>query len=480
MAKRTFTLFVGDNEIKVLLARGKIIEKWATIPVAPGIINSGVITEEDKLAALLRQQLKTSGIRTKRVTLALNSPEALFRLVNLPQLPLDILPEAVRREAEKVMPVALDEFYLSYQTMPKSRDEMSVLMAIYPRDATDRLVKMVRKAGLVPHFMDLAPIALCRLISEPKAILLSSQTDYLDIAIIADGLPQVIRSLSIPGRSSSLSAKLDAIKEEVERTVAFYNSSHQDAPFGSTVPLVVCGDLLESPDSQQMITDRLGYTVSAPDFPLDAPPEFDKSSYMVNVALATKTIMPRLSAVNFDALPPVYRIKRLSPVKILVETALIAGICGVIVLAWAYANAGPRLETLRSQMDTIQKSIGAQQTQIASLETSINQTQAATKPIEVTANALDARRSAMAGSRADASGDIIEIRKLLPPTARLSSVTLGSTINLDGTAATTSDVYGYARKLRESDRFTACLVASINRVETGNNTVTYNFAIVLN
>jgi len=57
--------------------------------------------------------------------------------------------------------------------------------------------------------------------------------------------PSVIRSLSLPGEGKSLAENIATINEEFSRTVAFYNSSHQQAPLDSSVPVFVSGDLVK-------------------------------------------------------------------------------------------------------------------------------------------------------------------------------------------------------------------------------------------
>ena len=69
-------------------------------------------------------------------------------------------------------------------------------------------------AGLKPYIIDLVPLALCRIIEQPTAIVVSLRSSNFEIAIMADRIPQVIRSLSLPGEAESLVDKLPTISED--------------------------------------------------------------------------------------------------------------------------------------------------------------------------------------------------------------------------------------------------------------------------
>ncbi len=58
------------------------------------------------------------------------------------------------------------------------------------------------------QYLDLAPLALARCANQPKAVIVNSWLTYVDIIVMVGGLPQVIRSLSLPTDSTELDEKL--------------------------------------------------------------------------------------------------------------------------------------------------------------------------------------------------------------------------------------------------------------------------------
>ena len=168
MAKKIVTVFIRDTSINLLEMRDMRVQKWASLPLEPGLVSQGVVEDEDQVAARIKELFNLEKISDRKVIAGMSGLNSLYRLITLPELPEAIRDEAVRREAERVMPVSLDEVYLSYQHVPSPKGEIQVFLAVFPRNGADALLRTLRKAGLEPYLMDLAPLALCRIPNEPR------------------------------------------------------------------------------------------------------------------------------------------------------------------------------------------------------------------------------------------------------------------------------------------------------------------------
>ena len=491
MAKKV-TLYIEDTEIKLVVTKGKQVEKWASLLLESGLVSDGVIVDETQVADSIKALFKLQGVEAKKVIVGLSGLNSIFRVISVPELPQAIIPEAVMNEARRVLPVPLEQVYLSYQRIPSPAGEIRLFLVAYPRNSTDTLVGTLHKAGLKPHIMDLAPLALCRCADAPRAIIVNSWLTYLDIVVMADRIPQVIRSLSLPTEAISLEEKLPSIAEELNRTVAFYNSSHQDQPLDSSVPVFVSGDLAEAPDIWPSLVSELGYSVSVLTSPIQFPPVFNPSQFMVNIGLALKGQLPKgeetnFSMVDFNALPEVYRPPGISLVRILTPVAIVVAIGGLaywglvirdisvqtkalnaqIDVQHAQMEASRSQATiLRSQITSIQSEIAAQIEAVATLEEQISQQMEVNlQPIaaEITANSLEAKLASL-GQRLDKiDNDLGEAVNLVPTTVTLLSIDYGGdSATINGVAPTEADIFIYARALRESGRFSSVTILSIN------------------
>jgi len=399
MAKRVTTLFIRDTSINLLVMKGEQVEKWASLPLEPGLVSQGLIVDEEQVADKVKQIFKETGASTSKVITALSGDDSLYRIITLPELPEAVFPEAIRREVKRTIPTPLEDIYYSYQHLPSVMSrESRIFLVAFPRNLADALVRTMRQAGIKPYIMDLAPLALSRIPDEPRAVIVNARLDHLDVAVITDRLPQVIRRLSLPGETESLEERLPLIAEEFNRTVAFYNSSHVDNPVDATVPVFVCGDLVEEPETWQSVVGGAGYQVSALSSPVESPEGFNPNEFMVNIGLALKELLvekegANFSIVNFNALPEAYMPQRFSMVRVLLPIVTLVGI-GLVVLAVILILINrTSIESLRSDVTMAETNVAQQQQAINNLDNQIGPTQS-------TAEALNAQLTNMERMRA--------------------------------------------------------------------------------
>ena len=460
MAKRVTTLSIRDTSIDLLVMKGEQVEKWASSPLEPGLVSQGLIVDEAQVADKVEQIFKETGAQTSKVITALSGHDSLYRIITLPELPEAVLPEAVRREAKRTIPTPLEDIYFSYQHIPSTKGESRIFLVTFPRELVDALVRTLRQAGVKPYVMDLAPLALCRIPNEPRAIIVNTRLDYLDVAVIADRIPQVIRRLSLPGETESLEERLPLIAEEFNRTIAFYNSSHMETPLDSTVPVFICGDLAEAPDTWQSLVGQSGYTVSALPSPVEAPEGFNSNEFMVNIGLALREMRiekeeANFSLVNFNALPEVYLPAGFSIVRVLLPVVTVIGIGLIILVVILILNNRANIEALTSEVTVAETSVSQQRGQIAKLNSRI-------PPVEATAEELGGRATTMERRRANIYLDLREIVDLADVQISLTKVAHGgSSITVTGTAPNVGLLYEYARDLRESPRFSKVWVTKV-------------------
>jgi type IV pilus assembly protein PilM len=474
MAKRVTTLFIRDTGINLLVMKGRQVEKWASLPLEPGLVSQGLIVDEAQVAEKVKQVFKETGAQANKVITALSGHDSLYRIITMPELPEAILPEAVRREARRTIPTPLEEVYFSYQRLPSpTKGESRVFLVTFPRNLVDALIRMLRQAGVRPYILDLAPLALCRIPNEPRAIIVNVRLEHLDVIVLADRLPQVIRRLSLSGEAESLEERLPLIAEEFNRTVAFYNSSHLEKPLDSIVPVFVCGDLAEAPETWQSVVGRAGYSVSPLVSPVEPPEGFNPNEFMINIGLALKELQPvkeeaSFSLVNFNALPEVYVPPRFSILRVLVPVGFGIGIGLIILLAILIQSSRADIERLRSDVPVAETTVTQRQLEIAALGAQVGSAGA-------TADELNNRIVTMERGSAIIDQDLHEIVTLAADKVTLSSVNHGgSAVTVTGTASNVGLIYRYARALRAGGRFSEVWISSISGGDGGSS---FDFAL---
>ena len=462
MAKETTTIYIDGSAISVLVARGRKARKWASMPLEPGLVKDGVILNEDAVASKVKELWQTQKIGAGRVIAGISGINCLYRLLTLPELPKEILPEAVKREAGRVLGVPLEQLYLSWQTLPPPRGETLIYLAASPRNSVDALISTLHKAGLNPYLMDLKPLALARTITEPRAIVIDLQPTSFDIVIMAEGIPHVIRSLPLAQEAPS-EKKMPLITEELNRAITFYNSSHKDKPIKAAAPLLVCGELAEQQDAWKSLTGKQERPVQILPSPLEMIENFPASQYMTNIGLALKMLTlekTAISLVDFNALPETYRPKPHPISKVLFIPVIIAGIALVALGVSFNITTAAHTAALRSELAGINQMVASKRMQAQE----ITKLREQVSSVEATAATFTTTLDDFKNGRDKINGDLGEINNCLSGTVDLGSVThKGNTITVTGLAQDNDAVFSYARDLRASKRFALVVITSMDK-----------------
>jgi type IV pilus assembly protein PilM len=476
MAKKVVTLYIDDTSLRLLVAKGNRVKKWATLPLESGLIRDGVVIDEAKVVAKIKELFKAQKVSPKKVITGMSGLNSLSQLITLPHLPEAMLAEAVAREAERVLPVPLDELYISWQIIPASGEETLVFLAALHRQTVDAMVKALRQAGVKPYLMDLAPLALTRMVDKATAMVADVRSVEVDIVIMVEGVPQVIRSLSLPSEAGSPENRLSIIREELERTIKFYNSGHPEKPFEPGLPIFVSGELVKAPEARQSLADELKYTILPLPSPLKPPKGFDSSQYMVNIGLAFKelSVEKRASAVlvNLNILPEVYRIKALTLSKVLTPLGTVAAIGTIYFLGMLVQGAVADTANLQNQVDFTTGLLEirlekwqAQEDEVAEL---LNQVGELEEPNEV----LTAVLGNFVSQRKIVNGDLKSVisDSNLPGNVDLGGIDHdGMVLTVSGISPSETEVMEYANALNDTGRFDRVTVTSIERAEVGVN-----------
>jgi type IV pilus assembly protein PilM len=485
MAKK-LSLFIEDNYLRVLLCENERVVKWANLPLEAGLIANGVVTDEEKLAELIKQQFNFLRIDQKVTVLGLTGLNSLYRIITMPQMPDKLLGEAIQREAERAMPIVMNDVYISYQVIPEGKaNEKRVFVAAFQKAAADSMLRSIRKAGLEPYMLDLAPLALSRTVNQARAVAVNSRGLNLDIVVVVDKVPQVLRSLSLPGEVESMTERLAAIAEEVERTIAFYNQSQQEKPLAEKDPILVTGDLAQMKESWDILASRLGHPVNPINSPLQEPAGFDAAQFMVNIGLVLKE-SPREKGpeanllVNFNALPAAYSRIKISVLNIAVSVVAVVVLGAVVLMGFTTMGVRSHVAILEVEAVGIQNQITTTQTAVATLKTQIKQLQDQVKPLEDKTTGLSAKVATFKINRTNKDEHTSLVVRLLPKDVNLTSINYAANdISMEGKEEKLDAIYGYARDIRATNLFSVVLSSIAYNEETEDAVADYTYQFSL-
>ncbi|MFP3895318.1 MAG: type IV pilus biogenesis protein PilM [Anaerolineales bacterium] len=282
------TLAFETEELRFLAAEGARVINWGRVSLPRGLVSEGLITSAVEMGEILDDLFKEQGLGRRRVITGVSALRSVPRMITMPRLQASVLQEAISREAKKEMPVPLDDLYLSWESIPGAGEQQHVYLLGVPREFIDAQVQSLEAAGIRPFVMDLKPLALVRAVGEPMAILVNMESHALDIVLVVDYLPAIMRAFSFAEEGVSQQAKRDQLLDELTQTVRFYNDGHGNAPISSSTPVYVMGKLLGGPEEVDYLTSVLDRPVETPQAPMDCPEELPVPEYMTNLGLALK------------------------------------------------------------------------------------------------------------------------------------------------------------------------------------------------
>ncbi len=480
MAQKVVTLYIDDTSIRLLVTSGQRIKKWADVPLEPGMVKNSVVLKPEEVAAKLKQTLKMRKIDANKVTLGVSGLHCLTRPLLLPQLPRDMLEEAVRREAKRVLPVSPDQLYLSWQSIPAPEGKLQVYLVAIPRTAADALFNTLHLAGLKSDLMDLKPMLLARMVKDTMAIIVDVQPTEFDIVVMTGGIPQPVRTVPFPNKVSSWQEKTKMIKDDISRTIEFYNTNNPETPLAATLPIWASGELADEDKQCQMLSDGLRRPVLPLPPPFEKPDGLDTSRYMANMGLVLKqaasTNGSGLSVSELNIVPTVYQPEPISLNRILAVPSAVLAASLLIFLALIVQNTSADIAETRGQLNTtnqlLQQRIVQKQKYtdvIAELQQKINNAETSGGNFALALSVLETQSE-------EVNRNLEVTVNSLPETVGLTIISQnGNTLALKGQAQSEDDLLSYLRELEASERFSSITITELKNVFGG----TTNFAVVL-
>jgi len=451
------TLDIEDTSIRIMSVAGRQVQTAASLPLEPGLVHDGVIIDPATVGRRIGELMAANGISERRAVVSISGIHSIYRVVNIPKLPKNLMEEAAKREMERLMPVPLNELYTSWQAINVSDIDTVMCLVGMPRSTVDAMLETLRQAGLQPEAMDVRPLALARVADERDALIVNVQPFGFDIVVMIDGIPELLRSLPFPADAASPDEKIAEVKEELERTVGFYNSSHKGSEITNRMAVFVSGEL------GAMLAGALEYRGKPLPQLLMYTDSLNTSEYAANIGLALRQTRVDISParVNLNVTPEIYLPKPFPTIQLASWAFILVGIAVLVMFGALTLQKYRGTIALNTQVNNIQSQVEARQGTESAIKQLQTQTDAAKKAVAVFKQPLDSAKA----QRAKVNGDISRVTSLLPGIIDVTSISYGTGITVTGTAPDDTIIVDYVRALRNSGQFSSVLISNMSEIE---------------
>lgn len=450
MKRKIITLYVDDGGLRLAVFRRGQLRKWASLQLEPGVLNGMVAADQETFAAQVAEFLHAQKVRGQKVSLAVSAVNSLTRQIVLPSLPRNLLDEAVLHEARRIFPVPIEQLYLTWQTVPAEEGKIQVFLVALMRSAMDSLFAAFKRAGIKVTSLTVKALALSRLV-DGKALLIDVQNTDMDVIVLADGIPQPVRSVSFPAEASTWQAKFALVMDEIERTLQFYQANNPDKPLPQDLPIYVSGEIARRNKFWPRLKERFGFDVAPLQVPIELPVDFDPQDYMVNIALGTQEPAQEPAATGINLLPAQFRVQPVKWERALSVPAAIALVGMVVPLAMLIGSTSANITATRQQVDATRKVLQERQLQKQDMKKELNKLEQSLADARQAADDAAKVLNTLEMHATGVNDDLSAINGRVGNGITLTSIVLREKeIVVEGKGTTEADILAFARSLDDS------------------------------
>lgn len=469
MAKQVVSLYIDDSSLRLMVARGERIKEWAYLPLDKGMVENNLVVRQADLASRIKLLFKTLKVNKKTVSVGMSGLHCLNRIITLPKLPREMLEEAVRREARRVLPLALEQLSLSWQIVGKDGNQTRIFLVAIPAATVDAMASVLRAAGIKANFLGIKPLLVAGSCSEATAVVVDVQSGEFDVTILANGVPQTIRTVPFPGSELSLEAKVSSIGAELDRIVSFYNANNQDAVLSDDAPIFASGKLGDGVDLCQAISSGTGRQVQPLRAGLAYPDIFEPAMYLPNIGLTLHQLRKSgagLSPVTLNSLPAKYQTRQVSFVNISLVPGAVAAAGAIVFLVLMNQNVSAAVSSMSVKAVAVEQALQVGISQKEELKGDIKDLENRLQQLNVTRNNYQTALVSIESQRSRTNKDLAAIMNNLPVSVRLSSIKhTGVTLEISGIGRAEEDILAYFTQLDASELFGEIAITSMTKVK---------------
>ncbi len=282
---------ISDRAIKFLkfttARRGVAIETWGEFPLPEGALVKGEIQNRDGLvASLAAWRRKSAAGAGSLIVASLPEEKSFLRTVKLPRVKPEEVANAIRWEIEENIPLPSNELIYDYEIIAPSSppaDHLDAMLTAFPKAIVESYLDAFRRAGLQLAALELESQAIVRAVTPDLAdrrtrVIIEMGKSRSGIIVWAGGAitftatidlggkileENIARSLDISPEEANAVKKLvgldkraydgkifqalipalDALKDELQQTIAYYREhlEHIHEPDTAIQEVVLAG-----------------------------------------------------------------------------------------------------------------------------------------------------------------------------------------------------------------------------------------------
>jgi type IV pilus assembly protein PilM len=201
-----FGLDIGTTAIRVVELRGsgaaRTLVRYAYVPIDARIVMSDSKTDQQKVIQAVSDLLTQARMTTKNVAVGVPSQRVFTTLADFDRLPAGELAQAIRYQADSLIPTPLTESKLDWAMIgdsPKDKTKVEVLLSSVPNAFIEQRLDALESIGLNVIAFEPDNLAMTRSllpadVTTPQLVLDIGQKST-DLVIAMNGAPRLTRAI---------------------------------------------------------------------------------------------------------------------------------------------------------------------------------------------------------------------------------------------------------------------------------------------
>jgi type IV pilus assembly protein PilM len=182
--KKILGLDIGTSSIKLAeldtSRRGMVLNRFSIIPIPPGAVNGGEITDGTSVTAAIEQLILESKTKRRKVATGMWGTSVIVKKIQMPRMDEQVVAEQIKWEAEQYIPFDVNEISLEHHILKNTRggENMEVLLIAAKQEFVFRYLEVIEAAGVKCSCIDVSGFALANCFefnygatNEPTALL---------------------------------------------------------------------------------------------------------------------------------------------------------------------------------------------------------------------------------------------------------------------------------------------------------------------
>jgi len=329
-----FGLDIGATAVRLVELRGsgpqKALVKYGYIPIDSKIAMSDSKTDQQKLAAAIRDLITQSRVTTRNVAVGLPSLRVFTAVADIDRVPSNELSQSIYYQADSLIPTPVEESKIDWALTgdsPKEQGKLEILLSSVPNAYTEQRLDMLEGIGLNVIAFEPDNLALVRALVPPTVqtplVVVDVSKTSTDIIVSMGGIPRLSRAIPtgtdaiIRTASQNLNVDekqaeqfvfkfgtskdklegqvyqailptIDILTNEIDKSIKFFQGRYNGVKLDR---LIVTGDASALPELPLYIANKFGLNVEIGNawrnvaFPADRQNELAALSHEFGVAV---------------------------------------------------------------------------------------------------------------------------------------------------------------------------------------------------